>query len=133
MLSKPGFLTPQEYEVMQGHVVQSINIIKHIPNLIDTVPVVISHHERFDGKGYPRGIKGESIPVLGRVICIADSFDAMTTDRPYRKGLSLEQAVYELKKNSGTQFDPVLVEIFITMISDGEILELQLENRPSFN
>jgi diguanylate cyclase (GGDEF)-like protein/putative nucleotidyltransferase with HDIG domain len=133
VLSKPGFLTKDEYEVMQGHVVQSINIIKHIPNLIDTVPVVISHHERFDGKGYPRGIKGESIPVLGRVICIADSFDAMTTDRPYRKGLSLEQAVYELKKNSGTQFDPVLVEIFITMISDGEILELQLENRPSFN
>ena len=133
VLSKPGFLTPQEYEVMQGHVVQSINIIKHIPNLIDTVPVVISHHERYDGKGYPRGIKGESIPVLGRVICIADSFDAMTTDRPYRKGLSLEQAVYELKKNSGTQFDPNLVEVFINMVTNGDILELKLENRPSFN
>ena len=133
VLSKPGFLTNEEYETMQGHVIQSINIIKHIPNLIDTVPVVISHHERYDGKGYPRGIKGESIPVLGRVICIADSFDAMTTDRPYRKGLSLEQAVYELKKNSGTQFDPELVDIFINMANNGELLDLKLENRPSFN
>lgn len=133
VLSKPGFLSNEEYEIMQGHVVQSINIIKHIPNLIDTVPVVISHHERYDGKGYPRGIKGEQIPILGRVICIADSFDAMTTDRPYRKGLSLEQAVYELRKNSGTQFDPNLVEIFINMVTNGELLELKLENRPSFN
>ena len=133
ILSKPGFLTEDEYEMMKGHVVQSINIIKHIPNLIDTVPVVISHHERFDGKGYPRGIKGENIPVLGRVICIADSFDAMTTDRPYRKGLSLEQAIYELKKNSGTQFDPILVDMFIGMAQSGELLELKLENRPSFN
>ena len=133
VLSKPGFLSNEEYEIMQGHVVQSINIIKHIPNLIDTVPVVISHHERYDGKGYPRGIKGENIPILGRVICIADSFDAMTTDRPYRKGLSLEQAVYELRKNSGTQFDPNLVDIFIDLVTEGELLNLKLENRPSFN
>jgi diguanylate cyclase (GGDEF)-like protein/putative nucleotidyltransferase with HDIG domain len=133
VLSKPGFLTPEEYETMKGHVVQSINIIKHIPNLIDTVPVVISHHERYDGQGYPRGIKGENIPILGRVICIADSFDAMTTDRPYRKGLSLEQAIYELRKNSGTQFDPELVDIFINMATNGDLLKLNLENRPSFN
>lgn len=133
VLSKPGFLTAEEYEMMKGHVVQSINIIKHIPNLIDTVPVVISHHERYDGKGYPRGINGENIPVLGRIICIADAFDAMTTDRPYRKGLTLEQAVYELKKNAGTQFDPTLVDLFIEMASSGYLSTLQLENRPSFN
>lgn len=132
VLSKPGFLTEEEYGIMKGHVTQSINIIKHIPNLIDTVPVVISHHERFDGTGYPRGIQGENIPVLGRVICIADAFDAMTTDRPYRKGLSLEQAIYELKKNSGTQFDPSLVEVFIQMAQNGELNNLKLENRPSF-
>jgi len=133
VLSKPGFLTVEEYEMMKGHVVQSINIIKHIPNLIDTVPVVISHHERYDGKGYPRGIHGENIPVLGRIICIADAFDAMTTDRPYRKGLSMEQAIYELKKNAGSQFDPNLVDIFIEMASNGGLNTLQLENRPSFN
>lgn len=133
VLSKPGFLTPDEYEVMQGHVIQSINIIKHIPNLIDTVPIVISHHERYDGKGYPRGIKGDNIPILGRVICIADSFDAMTTDRPYRKGLSLEEAISELKENSGKQFDPGLVDIFLKIATTEDLLTLNLQNRPSFN
>jgi len=129
VLSKPGFLTDEEMDIMRTHVVQSINIIKHIPNLLDTVPVIVSHHERYDGKGYPRGIKGESIPILGRVICIADSFDAMTTDRPYRKGLSLEQSIYELSKNAGKQFDPHLVELFIVMIKEKKISALNLENR----
>ncbi len=133
VLSKPGFLTPDEYETMQGHVIQSINIIKHIPNLIDTVPIIISHHERFDGKGYPRGIKGQSIPVLGRIICIADAFDAMTTDRPYRKGLSLEQAIYELQKNAGKQFDPELIDLFIELAKPEDLALLNLQNRPSFN
>ncbi|MBU1020818.1 MAG: HD-GYP domain-containing protein, partial [Firmicutes bacterium] len=132
VLSKPGVLTEDEMEVMRSHVVQSINIIKHIPNLLETVPVIVSHHERYDGQGYPRGIKGEHIPLLGRIICIADSFDAMTTDRPYRKGYSLEQAVYELQKNKGKQFDPDLVDTFIRMLEDGKIEKLPLENRPSF-
>lgn len=131
ILSKVGFLDESEMEVMRSHVVQSINIIKHIPNLLDTVPIIISHHERYDGQGYPRGIKGENIPILGRVICIADSFDAMTTDRPYRRGLTLEQAVYELKKNASKQFDPLLVDIFVKMIETGKLDVLSLENRPS--
>lgn len=116
---------------MRSHVVQSINIIKHIPNLLETVPIIMSHHERYDGGGYPRGIKGKNIPILGRVICIADSFDAMTTDRPYRRGLTLEQAIYELKKNASKQFDPILVETFINMIETGKLDNLSLENRPS--
>ncbi len=131
ILSKVGFLDDDEMEIMRSHVVQSINIIKHIPNLLDTVPIIISHHERYDGHGYPRGIKGENIPILGRVICIADSFDAMTTDRPYRRGLTLEQAVYELKKNASKQFDPILVDIFINMIKSGKLDTLSLENRPA--
>lgn len=131
VLSKPGVLTEEEMDIMKSHVIQSINIIKHIPNLLETVPVIVSHHERYDGQGYPRGIKGEQIPILGRVICIADSFDAMTTDRPYRKGLSIEQAIYELNKNKAKQFDPILVDIFVNMINDGKIAALNLENRPS--
>ena len=131
ILSKVGFLDEDEMEIMRSHVVQSINIIKHIPNLLDTVPIIMSHHERYDGEGYPRGIKGKNIPILGRVICIADSFDAMTTDRPYRRGFSLEQAVDELKKNKGTQFDPNLVETFIDMIKTGKLDTLSLENRSS--
>ncbi|MEC9484447.1 MAG: HD domain-containing phosphohydrolase [Candidatus Izemoplasma sp.] len=129
VLSKPDVLTDEEYEIMKGHVVQSINIIKHIPNLIDIVPIVISHHERYDGKGYPRGIKGNNIPELGRIITIADSFDAMTTNRPYREGLSLEQAIYELKRNAGTQFDPDYVKIFIDLVQSGELNTLELVNR----
>lgn len=131
ILSKPGFLTNHEMGIMQSHVVQSISIIKHIPNLIETVPVIISHHERYDGLGYPRGIKGTNIPILGRIICIADAFDAMTTDRPYRRGLSMEQAEYELKKNSGKQFDPHFVELFLGMIKSNELEKLSLENRTS--
>lgn len=132
VLLKKGYLSEEEMLTMKSHVVQSINIIKHIPNLIDTIPIIISHHERFDGGGYPRGISGDNIPKLGRVICIADSFDAMTTDRPYRKGLSLDQALFELKKNAGKQFDPSLVEIFIEFVNKGGLSELKLENRPSF-
>ncbi len=132
ILSKPGVLSDDEMNIMKSHVVQSINIIKHIPNLLETVPVIVSHHERYDGLGYPRGIRGEQIPILGRVICIADAFDAMTTDRPYRKGLSLEQAIYELSKHSGKQFDPNLVDIFINEINNGILSTLTLENRPSF-
>lgn len=132
VLLKNGYLTDDEMEIMRSHVVQSINIIKHIPNLVDTIPIIISHHERFDGGGYPRGISGENIPLLGRVICIADAFDAMTTDRPYRKGLSLDQALFELKKNAGSQFDPLLVEAFISFINKGGLTTLDLENRPSF-
>jgi len=132
VLLKKGYLTTSEMETMRSHVVQSINIIKHIPNLVDTIPIIISHHEKFDGQGYPRGISGESIPIWGRVICIADAFDAMTTDRPYRKGLSMDQALYELKKHAGTQFDPKLVELFIKLIKRGDLNHLNLENRPAY-
>ena len=89
-----------------------INIIKHIPNLVDTIPIIISHHEKYDGNGYPRGISGENIPILGRVICIADAFDAMTSERTYRNVFTVERALTELKENSGSQFDPELVDIF---------------------
>lgn len=129
ILSKPGRLTSREKELMDSHVVQSINIIKHIPNLINTVPAIMSHHEKYDGTGYPRGIKGENIPMLGRCICIADSFDAMTTDRPYKKGLSFDEAKEELKRFAGKQFDPHLVKLFIALIDDKSIGSLNLENR----
>ncbi|MGS0971747.1 MAG: diguanylate cyclase [Candidatus Izemoplasmataceae bacterium] len=129
VLSKPGVLTPEEREIMESHVLQSISIIKHIPNLVETVPIIISHHEHYDGTGYPRQIKKESIPKLGRILCLADSYDAMTTDRPYRKGLTSEQAIYEIKRCEGTQFDPEVCEVMIELIKSGEIDKLPLENR----
>lgn len=129
VLSKPGVLTADELKIMESHVLQSISIIKHIPNLVETVPIIISHHEHYDGSGYPRQIKGESIPKLGRILCLADSFDAMTTDRPYRKGLTFEQAIYEIQRCKGTQFDPEICDIIIELIASGEIDKLQLKNR----
>ena len=121
ILTKTEVLTPEEYEVMKRHVDMSISIIKHVPNLIKVIPAIMSHHERFDGSGYPRGIRGDNIPIEGRCLCIVDAFDAMTTDRPYRKALGVEAALLELKKYSGTQFDPSLTEIFITLFHEGRI------------
>lgn len=84
----------------------------------DIIPAVISHHEKWDGSGYPAGLAGKKIPLEARIIAIADTFDAMTTDRPYRKALQIDDALAEIKKCSGTQFDPSLVRSFIAMFSD---------------
>jgi diguanylate cyclase (GGDEF)-like protein/putative nucleotidyltransferase with HDIG domain len=121
ILAKTSVLSFEEYETMKRHVDISVSIIKHIPSLIKVIPAIMSHHERYDGKGYPRGIKGENIPLEGRCLSIVDAFDAMITDRPYRKALSVEDAIAELKKCSGTQFDPRLTEIFINLYKEGEI------------
>ena len=121
ILAKTSVLTFEEHETMKRHVDISVSIIKHIPSLIKVIPAIMSHHERYDGKGYPRGIKGESIPIEGRCLGIVDAFDAMITDRPYRKGLSVEAAISELINCSGTQFDPRLTELFIRLYREGEI------------
>lgn len=121
ILTKKEALSPDEYEVMKRHVDMSISIIKHVPNLIKVIPAIMTHHERYDGKGYPRGVKGENIPIEGRCLCIVDAFDAMTTDRPYRKALSYSDALMELRKNSGIQFDPQLTELFISLFEEGNI------------
>ncbi|MFZ5352317.1 MAG: diguanylate cyclase [Bacillota bacterium] len=121
ILTKNETLTRHEYEIMKRHVEISISIIKHIPSLIKVIPAIMSHHEQYDGKGYPRGVKGEGIPIEGRCLSIVDAFDAMTTDRPYRKALSIDEALEELRRCSGTQFDPVLTETFIKLFEDGAI------------
>jgi putative nucleotidyltransferase with HDIG domain len=116
VLLKPGKLTNQEYEIIKGHPVQGVNMIKNIPSLQEYIPIVRSHHERIDGKGYPDGIKGTNIPLLARIVCIADSFDAMTSKRIYRSNMPFEQALEELIRCSGTQFDPDLVSVFVSII-----------------
>jgi len=124
ILNKPGKLTPDEFELMKSHVENAVNIIRHLPSLDYVIPAVLSHHERYDGKGYPRGLEGENIPVTGRILCIADSFDAMTSIRNYKEAIPLEEAVRLLRAESGKQFDPGLVDIFTEMIENGR-LELQ--------
>ena len=95
--------------------------IRYLPNMDYVIPAVIAHHERYDGKGYPRGLKGTGIPLMGRILTIADCFDAMTARRPYKQERSIDYAAGELKKNSGTQFDPELVPVFLSLIEDGKI------------
>lgn len=121
ILNKQGKLTDEEYEIMKGHVENSIGIIRYLPSLDYVIPAVISHHERWDGRGYPRGIAKEEIPIGGRILCIADSFDAMTSKRSYKEAFTLSYAIEELTRNAGKQFDPELTEVFINLLRSGEI------------
>ncbi len=112
ILNKPGSLTDDEYRQMKLHPLIGAEIVEGISFLESAKPYILDHHERFDGKGYPRGMAGENISVQGRLLAVADSFDAMTSDRPYRKSLPLEVAFEEIAKNKGTQFDPEVVRAF---------------------
>jgi HD-GYP domain-containing protein (c-di-GMP phosphodiesterase class II) len=121
ILRKPERLSPDESEMIKRHCNIGVEIIKHIRQLRESIPGVKYHHEQLDGKGYPNGLKGEEIPVLAKIIAVADTFDAMTTDRPYRIAMEREAAVKELEKCSGTQFDEKVVEAFIQAYQKGEI------------
>lgn len=112
ILLKPGKLTPEEWEDMKQHPLIGQTILKQVGFLGGAVRMVYSHHERFDGKGYPRGLKGEEIPLAARIFAVVDALDTMTTNRPYRKALPYEQAKDEILRCSGTQFDPRIVEAF---------------------
>lgn len=126
VLNKPGKLTDEEYEIMKKHVLMGAEILKNF-TLIDRVEEgALYHHERYDGKGYIHGLKGEEIPLYARIIGIADAFDAMTANRVYRKKLDFEYVLEELKKGRGTQFDPKLVDIMLQLVEDGEIDVTQL-------
>ncbi len=116
ILRKPGRLTAAERETMQQHVLITERVVAGVPHLEDVLAAASSHHERFDGTGYPRGLKADEIPLLGRLLAVADAFSAMTEDRPYRKAMPLAAAVRELRDCSGTQFDPDLVEVFISQV-----------------
>jgi diguanylate cyclase (GGDEF)-like protein len=121
ILTKAGKLSNEEFEMIKKHVEMSITIIKHIPTLNHVIPAVIGHHERWDGKGYPRGLKGENIPFSARCLAIADAFDALTSNRPYRAGMTVSNALSEIKNNLGTQFDPAMANLFIKLVQDGTI------------
>jgi putative nucleotidyltransferase with HDIG domain len=116
ILRKPGRLTVDEYEVMKQHAQLGELIIQEIPNLREIRSAVVSHHERWDGAGYPHGLSGEAIPLLGRILSVADAYSAMISDRPYRSGLSVQDAVAQLRAGAGTQFDPALVKLFVEAI-----------------
>ena len=132
ILKKPLQLTKDEYEIMKQHPVNGYETIKHISDFEENgiLDMVLYHHERYDGTGYPKGLKGDEIPFVARIMAVADSFDAMTSRRTYRTENDLEYAIYEIRKNQGTQFDPVIADVFLTICEreGGQFLSHQVKN-----
>jgi len=118
LLTKPSRLTREEFEIVKVHAVKGAEIVGQIEELTRVADVIRHHHERLDGLGYPDGLRGEAIPLLSRIILVADSFDAMTSDRSYRRGPGREKAFAELRQYAGTQFDPDLVKSFISKVEN---------------
>jgi diguanylate cyclase (GGDEF)-like protein/PAS domain S-box-containing protein len=121
ILKKPGRLNEEEFNLIKTHPEIGYRIVESIPHLISVAEGILSHHERWDGNGYPQGLKEKSIPIIARIITIIDSFDVMTNERAYKKAYSFEYAVEELRRCSGTQFDPFLVDMFINEILAEEL------------
>ncbi len=118
VLCKPGPLDESEWAVMREHPAIGAQIVAPIRFLAGAVEIVRSHHERWDGGGYPRGLRAEEIPLAARIFSVADSFDAMTSDRPYRAALPLERALGEIGAGAGTQFDPRVAQAFLDLIEE---------------
>jgi len=118
ILNKPAPLTDEEMEVMKRHPTSGARILKGVSHLAPAAPYILYHHERWDGRGYPFGLKGDEIPIEGRFLALVDAYDAMTSDRPYRRGLPRERAMQIIRENLGTQFDPDLGERFLNMLAE---------------
>ncbi len=118
VLTKEGSLKKKEWDIMRNHTVLGSEMIQAVVSFKDIVSIIRSHHENYDGSGYPDGLKGDDIPILARIVRLADSFDAMTSERPYRKALSFDEASIEIKKNAGTLYDPNLVDLFLSTVKN---------------
>ena len=117
ILNKPGKLSEEEWEIMKQHPEIGHNIAMSTLQLEHIAGYILHHHERWDGAGYPIGLKGQEIPVLSRILSIADAFDAMTEDRVYRKAMTYEAAIREIERNAGTQFDPEITRLFVAQMA----------------
>ena len=133
ILKKPQRLSGKQFEIMKTHPMAGAKLLAHIPALADVIPGIRHHHENWDGTGYPDGLAGESIPLAGRLILIGDAFDAMTTDRIYRKGMPVADAVAEIRKHSGRQFDPGLAERLDACYASGKIHDDLSTTTPSID
>lgn len=116
ILLKEGSLSPEEFKEIKKHPEIGKRILKNATIFNDIIPIVYYHHEKYDGSGYPEGLKGEEIPYLARITTIVDTFDAMTSSRSYRKAIPIERVIEEIKKNAGTQFDPKITEVFLDIL-----------------
>jgi HD-GYP domain-containing protein (c-di-GMP phosphodiesterase class II) len=130
VLNKPGPLDAQEWEVMRAHPLLGVQMVAGIKSLGSAVEVIRCHHERWDGKGYPSGLAGDAIPAGARVFSVADAFDAMTSDRPYRKAIPFDRACQEIADGAGSQFDPAVVDAFTAIAPDLPDLHASLHAGP---
>ncbi len=121
ILKKPGTLTREDWVEMKRHSEIGWRIVKEFPDLGAVANYILFHHERWDGKGYPSGLKADNIPLPSRILAVADAYDAMTSDRVYRKRMGMEEAIIELSKNAGIQFDPQVVSLFIELIMSKDL------------
>ena len=122
LLLKQQHLNDGERKEIQKHPILAASILKHIPSLSNLLPHIVHHHERFDGTGYPDGIRGEDISLESRILAIADSYDAMTSLRPYRPALKTQDAIAEIRQCAGTQFDPNLVKVFCEVLGQNDLV-----------
>ena len=121
ILTKPGRLTDEEFEIIKSHTARGGEILSHFRSLENAGEGALYHHERYDGKGYPEGRAGEDIPLIARMICVADSFDAMNTNRVYRNKLSKERIIEEIETNKGRQFDPQIADVFLRLLREDKL------------
>ena len=127
VLNKPGKLTAEERQLIQNHTIAGGNMLKQLSSLKGVRETALYHHERYDGKGYPEGLKGNEIPLYARIVGVADSYDAMSSNRVYRRHLSKDEIIEEMQKGSGTQFDPDIVTYMVDMINDGYVNVVKME------
>src|SRR5581483_4772623 len=133
VLNKPGKLTVEEFELMKAHPEIGEQIIRGNDFLESLLPYILYHHERYDGRGYPKGLAGDAIPIEGRLLAVSDAFDAMTSSRPYRKGMEPEVAIAEIKRCSGTQFDPKITQVFLEVWNAGILQAILEKTHPSMS
>ena len=126
IVKSPKTLTDAEYKIIQRHPLNGVKILQPIAFIKDHMYLVRNHHERWDGTGYPDGLRGDAIPLGAQIVAIADAFDAMTSSRPYRKGMPKKQAAREIKKNTGTQFSQRVADAFMIVFERGTILKIRV-------
>jgi putative nucleotidyltransferase with HDIG domain len=129
VFKKPGVLTNEEFEIMKRHTVMGHEIVRQVKQLTEMLPGIRWHHEALNGRGYPDGIKGDELPMMARIISVADTFDAITTDRPYQAGSEFPKALEILRKHAGTKYDPIVVDAMDSAVAKGSLAKFETRRR----